>query len=213
MGEKYLSEEAFKIKEIYNTFYRECSSTLKCYFLGNPYSLYCPEFVEFGIDPKKLMADKIISGPSYVAEFHELNPELKAKILEKNPLYKFEDAYTRYALHGQAINDENIRIMPKMPQNFALEFVFAFEGKNFGVYGNNDIGNLDLQYYVGTLDKVGNRRDIYCFDFKDLINKGVLFGYDDRKHLSHFKDAIRLRQVAYQSLECDYFIEEVYGSL
>lgn len=42
LGEKYLTDEAFKFKEIYNTFQRECPSGLICYFFGNPYSVYNP---------------------------------------------------------------------------------------------------------------------------------------------------------------------------
>ena len=40
-GERYLKDEATKYMECYNTFRRE-SENLKCYFLGNPYSLYNP---------------------------------------------------------------------------------------------------------------------------------------------------------------------------
>ena len=42
LGEKYLNDEAFKFKEIYNTFQRECQDGLICYFFGNPYSVYNP---------------------------------------------------------------------------------------------------------------------------------------------------------------------------
>ena len=41
-GERYGKDEAFKIKEAYTTWRRECDGVLKCYFLANPYSLYNP---------------------------------------------------------------------------------------------------------------------------------------------------------------------------
>lgn len=47
-GEKYLSDEANKFKEIYNTFLRFATKhghRLKCYFCGNPYSVYNPYFI------------------------------------------------------------------------------------------------------------------------------------------------------------------------
>lgn len=47
-GEKYLPDEANKFKEIYNTFLRFATKhghRLKCYFCGNPYSVYNPYFI------------------------------------------------------------------------------------------------------------------------------------------------------------------------
>lgn len=44
LGEKYLENETFKFSELYNTFQRECEGTLRCVFMGNPYSIYNPYF-------------------------------------------------------------------------------------------------------------------------------------------------------------------------
>ena len=212
-GEKYLSDEAFKIMEIYNTFYREGVTAPKFYATANPYSLYNPLFVYFGVDPKALVERKIVSGVNFAAQFHDLKPELKEFILARNPLYKFENAYTRYALKGQAINDENIKVWPKVPANYKLDFVIAAEGKFLGVYYNSNYGNYENSYYVGYVDNVGSRRNIYCFDFKDLVARSVLFSSEDRRRFQLFKSSVRSRMVAYQSLECDYLVEEIYNSL
>ena len=53
LGEKYLPDEAFKFKEIYNTFQRECKTGLICYFFGNPYSVFNPYFEWLKIDTRK----------------------------------------------------------------------------------------------------------------------------------------------------------------
>lgn len=211
-GEKYLPDEAFRFKEMYTTYNREGETTIKCYFLGNPYSLYSPFFVDLGIDPKAFAKGGVISGANWAAEFHELNPELKEAILRKNPLYQFENAYTRYALKGEAINDSNIRIEPKIPSNYRLCFFFYIDGKYLALYENNAF-DFDNQFFVGYADKAGKRRDIYCFDFKDLIDRSALFSYEDRAKLDRFRRAVRTRAVAYESLECDYLVEEIYSSL
>lgn len=212
-GEKYLADEAFRIMEIYNTFYREGVTAPKLYACANPYSLYNPLFVYFGVDAKALVSRKIVAGINFAAQFHDLKPELKAAILEKNPLYKFENAYTRYALQGQAINDENIKVWPSVPNDYRLDFVIAIDGKFLGVYFNTSFKDRDNSYYVGIMESVGNRRDIYCFDFKDLVARSILFSSEDRRRFSIFKTAVRARAVAYQTLECDYLIEEIYNSL
>ena len=61
LGEKYLPDEAFKFKEVYNTFQRE-TSNLKAYFCGNPYSLYNPYFVWIGVPTNKLKRGTILAG-------------------------------------------------------------------------------------------------------------------------------------------------------
>jgi hypothetical protein len=67
-GEKYLKNEAEKFMEIYNTFRRE-NPNVKCWFLGNPYSLYNPYFMFFGVPTAKLKAGVILTdGKTWVVE-------------------------------------------------------------------------------------------------------------------------------------------------
>ena len=128
-GEKYLKDEATKFMEVYNTFRRE-SEGLKCYFMGNPYSLYNPYFMFFNVDSSKLKRGAIISDKkSYVIQCYEITPELRAKILAENPLYQFDNSYTKYAFEGVNVNDQNIIIMKEKPEGFRLLYVFKHSGK------------------------------------------------------------------------------------
>ena len=54
--------------------------------------------------------------------------------LERNPLYKFNDGYKKYAFFGQAINDANIQLENKCPDNFRLRHVIRINGKYLYVY-------------------------------------------------------------------------------
>lgn len=212
LGEKYLKEEPFKMKEIYNTFQRE-SPRLKSYFLGNPYSLYNPYFADLKIDTAELKPGKIITGADWAVERAVLNPVLAQHIKEKNPLYKFEaDEYERYAVQGEAINDQNIRVLPTQPSDFSLDLIFKSGDKYIGIYRNNNLSE-DLDYWAGYLTNVGSRRDVICFDFQDLEKQSRLFSRDDRTRFSHLRVAIGNRRIAFQSLECDYIVEDIYSQL
>lgn len=215
LGESYVKAEGFKVKEIYNTFYRECSTTPKFYALGNPYSLYNPLLEEFGIDSRGFKSSQFIATPNAVAEFHPLDPRLKEAILKKNPLYQFEDAYTRYALEGQAINDANVWTMAKRPNGYALAFAMTIEGKTLGAYRRGAAFTDEglPEYWVGELPPGDWRREVYCFSFADLADGSRLISATDRNRLAHFRLAIGRRGVAYEALSCEYLIEEVYPSL
>jgi hypothetical protein len=211
MGEKYLVDEAFKFKEIYNTFQRE-SDGLKCYFMGNPYSMYNPYFAWIGVDTLALKRGTIVTGDVWAVECYEICEELKAAILARNPLYKFSDEYTQYAFGGQAINDINIRINPKQPDGFKLRFVFRMENKYIGVF-QATIFNHDTMFWVSQIEYTGDRRKIYCFDFAQLADHSVLLSSGDKIDFSFLKQAIRLRAVEFQNLECSYLMEEIYSSI
>jgi len=218
LGERYCKDEAFKFKEAWTTFYRE-SHGMKAYFAGNPYSLYNPYFSTFGIDPKLLKLGTIVSGggddashPLWAVERFQPKGKLLEE-LKKNPMYSRElDEYEKYALYGEAINDENIFIMEKAPKGFFLRFFFKIDGKNLGVWENPDFTQTPL-FWVGISEEIGKRRDVYCFDFKDLSERTVLFSHEERQKFDHFRMAIRNRNVAFSTLECDYLIEEIYPTL
>ena len=213
-GEKYLKAEATKFLEVYNTFRREAKN-LRCIFLGNPYSLYNPYFVEFGVKTSLLKRGAIITDQKrYVIQCYEITPELRSKILAENPLYQFDNAYTRYAFEGQNIADENIVVKP-FPNNFSLFFVFGIEGKYLGVYRNNDYFDLEYCFYVKFIDKneISKRRSIYVFDLDDLVERTVLLSSEERYKFSRLKTALRNRAIAFESIECYYMFEEIYNNL
>ena len=215
-GEKYLKDEATKFMEVYNTFRRE-SQGLKCYFLGNPYSLYNPYFMFFNVNSAKLKRGAIITDKkSYVIQCYEITQELRAKILEENPLYQFDNSYTKYAFEGQNVNDQNIIIREKLPPNFRLLYVFKNANKYIGLYRAtmwSDEG--DLLYYAEFLNgsKVSKRRDIICFDFEELVDRVVMLSPDERWKFQKIKDAMRKRLIAFNSIECYYLLEEIYFNL
>ena len=182
-GEKYLPNEWFKIKETYTTWRREYQGEgiLKMYFSANPYSLFNPIFVGLNVPLDKLKKDEYVEkdgvyklrhhihvGDEYAIEWGVLHPLLKAQLLEKNPLYRFDEDYNQYALEGSAVNDRNIKL-GKLPKNFYLQFVLRVDGKNIGIFKNNYIDDLKDDFYCCYLDRVSVDRCIYCFDFQEMI--------------------------------------------
>lgn len=209
-GEKYLTGEAFKFFELVNTFQRE-SSGLKCYFCGNPYSLYNPYFLELGVDTSKLKRGAILKGDNYVVQCYEMKQELRDLILSRNPLYKFDNAYTKYAFDGININDSNIRLEDK-PVNSFIEFVFKVSNKYLTVYKNYNY-NEDKRYYIELSDDVSKKHEVFCFDIKELVNRAVLASNIEKQQFHYLKACFRRRLVVFNSIECYYLFEEVFLNL
>ncbi|MBO7734200.1 MAG: phage DNA encapsidation protein [Methanobrevibacter sp.] len=216
-AEKYLSNEAFKFKELYTTNERDRldqTKPLKAYFLGNPYSLFNPYFVMLSISPAKLKFGQMYVGDNYVVDYYKMLPELRDLILKQNPFYQFDEEYRAYALEGKAILDKNIKL-GKLPQNYHLRFVFKFEEKYIGIFQNNywqDHADIYFCTFM-TSKEISKRRIAYCFDFKDLMNGTELFSREDKNRFSKFKIAMKKRLVAFQSIDCYYLIEEIYYNL
>ena len=219
--EKYLKDEASRFMEIYNTYKREAvDGRLKCYFLGNPYSLYNPYFMFFDVDTAKLKRGAIVTdGKRYVIECYEMNPLLKAKILKENPLAEMDNSYARYAFDGLNVNDANITIRKVVPDHYPMRFVFRVQGKCIAVHSANwihvDINEAEFAYYARFIDpsSVSKRRDIICFDFDELVENTALLSSEDRNMFSKLKRAIQRRDIAFSSIECYYLLEEVYFNL
>lgn len=210
-GEKYIKEEAFKIKEAYTTWRREAEGILRCYFMGNPYSLYNPLFVAWNVDTRQLRRGSFYVGENFVIEWATLHPELRAKLLQDNPLYQFDEDYKGYALDGEAKNDKKIRTGSK-PDNFRLRFVFRLEGKVLGVFQNNNPIE-DPRYFVDFIDYYSKDRTALAFDFEELVERTALVGMDERVMLARFKNAFRARSIVFASVPVYYLIEEIYIKL
>lgn len=211
-GEKYLKGEDMKIKEIYTTYRRESEGTLKMYFLGNPYSLYNPVFLWLGVDTKKLKPGAIVVGDQYVVQCYRMKEELRQKILEANPLYKFDEAYKMYAFDGLAVNDMNIRL-GSFPPNYQLKFVVRINNVNIGIFKNDFFADKEDRYYCKEVKAFSSDRSIFAFDFTDVIEKSILVGVDERRRLANFKNAFRKRQIVFSNINVYYLIEEVYYNL
>ena len=214
-GEKYLKDEATKFMEVYNTFRRE-SENLKVYWMGNPYSLYNVYFLFFGVDTSKLKRGSIISdGKSYVIQCYEITQELREKILKDNPLYQFDNSYTKYAFEGKNVNDENIIIRTKLPPSFKLLYVFKNANKYIGLYRKDIWLDDEILYYAQFIEPghISKRRDIICFDFEELVERVVMLSPEERYKFQKIKDAMRKRLIAFNSIECYYLLEEIYFNL
>ena len=211
--EKYLKDEAYKIMEAYTTWRRECKGILKCYFLGNPYSLFNPLFVYWGVDTNKLKPGTFYVGENFVIHYCQLSEGLRAKLLEQNPLYKFDEDYSAYALDGVAMNDRNIKVVSKQPMGYSLRYVFRIANKFIGVYRNNYLIDHEDKYWCSPVDTPSARRQVWCFDFGELIERVSLISQEERIALSHFKSAMRRRNISFSSIEVYYYIEEIYNNL
>lgn len=216
LGEKYLPDEAFKFKELFKTYRRWTSDKVKrlrCYFLGNPYSKYNPYFASHNVNYSAIKRGSFYVGSNFVIWCYEMLPELRAKIIADDPLYKFDDAYRKYAFEGVAVNDVNIIVCEKQPQNYFLRLMFYKSGKYYGIYENLDCAD-GFKYWVGSADVFeGKRRNIIAFDFNDLIDKTALISKLDKVSFQKFKLAIGRREVQYSSIESAYICEEIYSNL
>ena len=217
-GEKYLKNESFKISEIYTTYARERkdhSQPLKMYFLGNPYSLFNPVFMWLDVDISKLKFGQCLVGDNYVIQWYALSEGLKAKILADNPLYQFDEFYKSYAFDGQPVLDKNIKLLSQIPIRYNLRFIFRIDGRYIAVFQNNYWEDGADLYYCQFISEreISKRKTAYCFDFGELVNHCALISKDDISKFNKFKIAMRKRQVAFQSIDCYYLVEEIYYNL
>lgn len=221
LGEKYLKDEAFKFKEIYNTFQRESQRAWGMnpitYFFGNPYSVYNPYFEWLKVDTRKIKPGAYINENNYTIECYQLLPELKQKILERNPLYQFDDSYRKYAFDGIAINDMNIIIINK-PQLCKLKFVFKVEGKYYGFYNiplnSPEHKEKHLTFYCEELKwKPEYKRIALCFDFNDLGNNSAILQNHQKELFYYLKYSIANNMVGYQKVDCEYNAELIYAKI
>ena len=209
--EKYQPREAFKIKEAYTTWRRE-NPNIRFYFAGNPYSLFNPLFVDWGVDTRKLKKNSFYIGNTFAIQWAIISPKLREKLLKENPLYQFDEDYSEYALEGTAVNDSNIRL-GKLPPNYSLQFVFRIEGKYIGIFSNRYYEDLEDRFFIKFLDKVGKNRFSYCIDFEDMLDRSILFSLDDRTKLRRFKDSMRRNLVSFEDINVYYYMIEIYKNL
>lgn len=216
--EKYLDDEVGRFKEVFNTFQRE-SDDIVCYFLGNPYSLFNPYFLNYGVDTESLKIGSIQSGVNYVVWYYKIKKELRDFILARNPLYQFdEDDYSKYALEGIAVNDSHIHVVRPRPDGFSLALIFKIDGKLIAVYRNDDLDYGDYEtfrYYISFISQkeISKRRNIFVFDFLEMVNGSVLIDYSDKIRFQKLKDAIRKRDIAVDNISCYYLLCEVYKNI
>lgn len=217
LKERYLEDEVFRLKEgVYNTYLRFVEKKdLTIYLFGNPYSVVNPYVSYLKIDANKIYPGSFLVGEGYCMWNYQIKPELKAKLLEGNPLYQFDDAYKAYAYDGRAIQDINIKILKNIPENFRLEYVFKIHGKTIGLYHGYQFEPEKLFYYAKLIDKdqIGAWRDVLCFDFGEMADKTVLVATGNKMLYYAFREAVEHRWIAFASAEEGWLIEEIYQSI
>lgn len=214
-GETYLkADEYFLIKEIYTTYNREAEKPIRIICCGNPYSVYTPLFMGLGVNSALIKPAAFITGPNYVIDCFQAPQELKEKILANNPMYQFDDAYKRYAFGGEAVNDAYIPLQKTEPKGYKLDLVFKL-GKD---YLSVHRGSGEFKYWVckhksDWVDKVSKNRNIFVFNFADMIAGTVKLTPKDRLVTINLKDAMDKRQVCYNCIDASYMLEDLYPLL
>lgn len=220
-NEKYLTgDEKFLIQEIYTTFNREASTPIKILCCANPYSVYCPLFTGLNVDTAKLKPGAFVVGPDYVIDCFQASDKLKAKILAQNPLYEFDDSYARYGFNGESVNDTNIKIQKFEPKGFKLKFIFKL-GNDFITVHQGTPDSMGIQkenFWVckhkpGWYEKVGRKRKIVVFDFRDMCDGSFLLNSEIMMNTASLRQAISKRNITYNCIEASYMMEDVYRCL
>lgn len=217
-GEKYLVDEANKFKEIYNTFLRFATKhghKLKCYFCGNPYSVYNPYYIWLGVDLSQIKPGAFIVGNNYCIECYQIKPELRKFIKDHNPLYEFDDSYTRYAFGGQAINDNNFEVVGRQPDGYKLKYIFRLQNKYLHVYHmsmDRDRVSTDYgKYWICDRDDYQGSKNVVAIDFNNLVEGTQLATAELKVITWRLKQCIAKRDVSYSSIAAGYLVEAIYS--
>lgn len=208
LGEKYVDGEAFKFKEIYNTYQRE-SRGLKCYFMGNPYSLYNPYFSDLRVDTLLLHPGAFIVSDNYCIECYQIKKELKEKILKENPLYQFDESYKKYAFDGLAVNDTQFIIKPVRPDSYNLRYIFRINNRYLKIWMNNNNLFEESNYWIECVNSY-NGKNVYAIDFNNLVQDTRLITTQMRIIFTRLKQSIAQRRVSYNNIEAGYLTEMLY---
>ena len=219
-GEKYLKDEANKMRELWTTFRREGSAKqVRLYFCGNPYSIFNPYWNKnfFGIDVRlaDIKPGSFIVGRNYVIDCAMPRPELIDWLINKG-MYdpELDDEYQRYAFGGVNINDEHFEIHEKQPDGFKLKYIFRISRTYIGIFINDkNIEDNIGKYWCTELKEVSNNRKVLAVDFDNLIYGSQLLTYPQRLVLSSLKTAISSRRISYNSISTGYYIEQIYKLL
>ena len=217
-GEKYLDGELDRFRELYNTYNRfkveQTGKHLKCYFLGNPYTVFSPYALWLNVPLNEIKEGVTLIGSNWYFECAKLNDELKKFILEHNPLYEFDDSYTRYAFGAQAINDARFKVVDTRPDSYSLKFVFKVQQRYIYIWQKNSAISFDLKnskFWVETSDVLINtNKPIFAIDFNNLTEGTQLWLPELKACIMLLRYAISRRDVTYKSIEAGYYIQEIY---
>lgn len=219
-GEKWLQGEAEKFQDLYKTFSRHAlkyKNSLKCYFLGNPYTVYSPYMTWLNVNLSDIKPGCFIVGNNYVIDCQHLSKELREFLVKNDPLYQFDNSFTKY-LFGQAINDTKFPIIEKKPQGYKLKYIYRINHRYVAVW-HKDVERVKAgydcgKYWIGILDdKYKGSKDVFACDFDNLVEGTRIVTADMHAMTWRLRDAIGQRDVTYQSIECGYLIEAIFTLL
>lgn len=220
-GEKYPNALVIRFKEIYNTYLRCCKTgkKFKVYCFGNPYSRFHPLLSNWNVPFGHLNeGDYYYNKKTDVfVEFYKLKQELKDFIIKRNPLYKFDDSYTNFALEANAINDTNFEIFEKQPENYSLRWIFRLQNKYLLIYrcnGERITEGFDTgRYWIECRENYSSSRGIYSVDLDNLIAGTALITTDIKAIFWRLKNSIANRDITYKDIETGYLVEALYPQL
>lgn len=219
--EVYLPNEFTKLKDVYSTFQRyapqiweDTGKYVKIYFLGNPYTLYSPFTEAFKVNYNDMNPGSLLSGDEWAVENYQLLPQLVEKIQKRNPFYRQNDEFTKYALHGIAINDLNARL-GKLENGFTLKYIVSVDKTRIGIYRNTgkSIWEDDRRFYCCKNPPENANKDVYCFDFSDLTGGRILYNKKDCASFDLFKNAMRSNWVVFDDVGTYNMIKQIYTFL
>lgn len=221
LGEKYLENEPFRIKELYTTYNREAKKPIRILAAGNPYSTFTPIFEDLGVPTDKLKPGAFLVGPNYTVNVYKVSDELLNRIFEANPMYRFDDEYKKYAFEGQNINDANINICKCEPCGYKMKYVFKTDGgKYLSIHrrGPRSDPNAPM-WWLCTHDRdwyrtLSKRRNIIVFSFADLSNDGqarILTTTEINCLFMDFNESMRKGDVWCNGISAYYYAQDVTG--
>lgn len=217
-GEKYLPDEINKFREMYNTYNRHkvkySGKALKCYFCGNPYTIFSPYAMWLNIPLNQIREGVKIIGEDYYFTCASLSKELKEHILKTNPLYQFDDSYTRYAFGGEAINDQRYTIVTERPKNYYLKFIFKIQNLYLYIWQCNNCDTYDYnrcKFWCETSAKlIQTNKRVFAVDFNNLTEGTQLFEPEMRSILILLRYAIGRRDICYKDVSAGFYVENIY---
>lgn len=213
----YLPKEVQNFLDVYSTYYREFKGHLRCYFSGNPYTIFNPFFSYLNIPINEIKPGAFLVGEDYILDFPVISKELREYILSKNPLYKFDSEYTQYALNGIALNDAKYQINSNKPRHYKLKYVFRAGGMfiyvwkqpDFSIYGGFD---HSCKYWIEARKKpLKTGKKTYAVDFDNLVQDTTLVTTGIKSITSGLKNAVASRKVTYASVDAAVLMENIYS--
>lgn len=226
-GEKYAPNEVKSFRDIYDTYKRWAllaphPHKLKCYFCGNPYSVYNPYFIWLDAPLQDIKPGALLIGKEWLIQCYQVTPELREWILKTNPNYTFDDSYTQYAFGGVSVNDLRYRVNARKPSGYRIRWIFRVCEKFLIVWAKGEFATAEeelngAKYWVETCNKLpynNINRTIWAFDINDLITDTQLFRatqYGRRFFVLSY--AFTKRNIEFKTVEGAILLEAIFTML